>query len=454
MRLSLRYRLLALAAIVLVFTLAVAGIGLGNLFHSHLERRIGQELDTHLAQLAGNLRFNGEGGLELVRMPADPRFERPYGGLYWQIADDRTGQEIRSRSLWDERLPTPKDSLTPGEKHVHRAGGPSGSRLLVHEQLFIVPGSEGDHVVRASVAVDENEVSEISASFQRETAIAMVVLGLVLMGGFAFQVLAGLRPIKVLGSGITHIRTGRWTRFQGNVPEEIQPLVSELNEMLAQKEKELVRGRDRAADLAHGLKTPLTALAADIRKLRERGEHDLAGDIEDVAEQMRVHVERELVRARIRHHSARPVHVAPLMEAMMRTLRRLPEAVGKQLEVSMQEGVEMRVAKDDFNEIVGNLGENALRHARSKVVFTLRHEDATSEIIVEDDGPGLPQDLIEKLQARGKRLDEAGGGAGLGLAIVQDIVEATGGTLDLAASGMGGLRVRVSLPEAVPAASD
>lgn len=446
MRVSLRFRLLALAAIVLVITLAIAGFGLGTLFQSHLERRIGQELDTHLAQLAGNLRVDNAGGLELARMPADPRFERPYGGLYWQVTDDRSGQEIRSRSLWDERLPTPRDRLRPGDKHVHRATGPSGSQLLVHEQLFIVSASEGDHLVRASVAVDQNEIREVSASFQRETAIAMLVLGLVLMGGFAFQVLAGLRPIRVLGSGIRNIRAGNWSRLKGDVPEEIRPLVNELNQMLEEKEAELVRGRDRAADLAHGLKTPLTALDADIRKLREKGEHGLAGDIEEVAQQMRAHVERELIRARIRHRSTKPVPVAPLMEAMIRTFRRLPTAEDRQIEARIETGMTMRIASDDFNEIVGNLGENALRHARSLVIFTLQHGEKGAELIIEDDGPGLSEDMLERMQGRGKRADESGGSAGLGLAIVSEIVEEIGGVMSFGFSELGGLRVRISVP--------
>ncbi len=446
MKASLKYRLLMLAAMVLVVTLAVAALGVTQLFQSHFERRIGQELDTHLSQLAGNLRFGADGALELVREPADPRFQRPYGGLYWQVLDETGNKEIRSRSLWDERLATPADKIAPGQKHVHDVAGPADTDLLLHEQLFVVPGDGGDHLVRASVAVDRNELNEVAASFRNDMAIAMLVLGAVLMAGFAFQVLAGLRPMQVLSTGLGNIRSGSWRRFEGEVPDEIRPLVAELNEMLARKEEEMVKAKDRAADLAHGLKTPLTALAADIRRLKQRGEEAIASDIESLAEQMHAHVERELIRARVRHRSERPLEIEPAINAMIRTLKKLPAARDKAMKIRVEPGLAMKIGRDDFNEILGNLTENALRHASNRVVISAGQTGEGIELVVEDDGRGIEEDKLQMMQGRGVRQDEMAGSAGLGLAIVKDIVFEIGGMLSLERSSLGGLLARVRIP--------
>lgn len=445
-RRSLRLRLMAYAAGIMIVTLLIAGVGLTALFTRNVERRIGQELDTHIAQLAGSLRFSPDGVPELAREPADPRFEKIFGGLYWQIRDAATQVTLRSRSLWDSELDLADDTLPLGDVHVHEATGPAGTPLIVHEQALLVDTGTSEHRLRIAVAVDRSELDELSAGFARDIAPALLVAGIVLLAGFAVQISSGLKPMDELRVGVADIRTGRVRRLNESVPREAAPLVTELNTLLDQQEAAMVRARDRAADLAHGLKTSLAVLAADGRRLRARGVDDVADDIDAVAERMRLHVERAIARARLRHGTATPAIVlAPAVESVVRALRRAPEAERLRIDMDVPEGITVRIDKGDLSEIIGNIAENAMRHAVQLVRVRAAQFGESVGITVEDDGPGVDAARREEIATRGKRLDEEGG-AGLGLAIVGDILDECGGRMELGVSGLGGLSVTVTLP--------
>lgn len=446
-RRSIRRRLMAYAAGIMAVTLVIAGFGLTALFTRNLERRVGQELDTHIAQLAGALRFSPDGLVSLAREPADPRFNRVFGGLYWQVRDDATRQLIRSRSLWDQELDLPDDLLTPGVVHVHDAIGPDGAKLLVHEQAIIADAGPAEHRVRLSVAIDRRELDQLRAGFARDIAPALIVAGLVLLLGFAVQIRSGLKPMDALRSGVADIRAGRARRLDDSVPAEVSPLVEEVNTLLDHQEAAMLRARDRAADLAHGLKTPLTALSADARKLRAMGVTDIADDIDELALRMRAHVEREMARARLRHGAAtQAIALAPAANAIIRALQRTPAGEDKVFETAIEAGMTARVEPDDLNEILGNLAENAMRHTRERVRVSAMRDGDEVRLTIEDDGDGVGPEQLAEIRQRGRRLDETGkAGAGLGLAIVSDILDECGGRLELGASGMGGFSATVVL---------
>lgn len=452
-RVSIRLRLTAYAALMTIAALAASGYGLTELFSRHLERRIGQELDTHLSQLAGGLRFDASGNASLAREPADPRFLRVFGGLYWQIIDQTSGQLLRSRSLFDGELSLPEDRLEPGIVHSHSIPGPGGSSLIVHEQLILVPAGGSDHELRVSVAVDRIELQQLEAGFSRDLLPALGLLGTVLVLGFAFQIGPGLRPLDRVRSAVASVRAGRSARLENDVPAELSPMVEEINLLIDLKEKDMVRARDRAADLAHGLKTPLTALASDIRRLREAGETAIAGDIEELADRMRRHMERELVRARIRHgNDSQSSNVASAADAIIRTVQRT--ANGGRLGFRNEAATDHEVAVDldDLHEMLGNLVENAARHATGEVLVRSQVSGTRIAVSVEDDGPGIGDAHAGQLSLRGKRLDQSGTGTGLGLAIVEDILSACDGSLELGRSDLGGLKAQLLLP-AAPAGS-
>ncbi|MBR0679478.1 sensor histidine kinase [Roseomonas eburnea] len=451
---SLRLRLLVAASASVLLALALAGAGLVLLFERHVERRVAIELQAHLRQLIDGLERAEDGTLRLARLPAEPRFAEPLSGLYWQIAEEAPGAAagLRSRSLWDATLRLPPDALQGGEVHQHVTPGPGGASLLAVERHVALPASLGGGGLRAAVAVDRAEISAAGRAFAVELAPSLGLLAAILITAAWVQVAVGLRPLGELRRRLAAVRAGREARLgAAGFPDEVRPLATEVDTLLDAQDTALARARARAADLAHGLKTPLTVLAADARELRERGEGGIAEEIEAVTEAMRRHVERELARARTAPegggHYAAPAQVA---WQVVDVLRRTPRGQALDWDIAIPAGLVIAVDAQDLAEILGNLAENAAKWARSRIRIAGRRDDAADAavlLLVEDDGPGIPEDEAERALARGERLDATKPGAGLGLAIVGDLVEAHGGWLRLDRSAsLGGLRAEIRLP--------
>ena len=242
--------------------------------------------------------------------------------------------------------------------------------------------------------------------------------------------------------------------FGGAAEHRVAPFVSmaytptgQGYALLDAQDQAISRARDRAANLAHGLKTPLSALAGDIERLNAKGETEIADDISELAQRMRRHVQRELARARLRHgrsHDKTPLK--PIADGVLRALKRTPDGEELELECAVAPSLTVPVDPDDLNELIGNLAENAVRFARSRVrVDAERNPDATV-IRIGDDGPGLDPAGIASALRSDQRLDQSERGAGLGLAISGDIVESFGGQLELGSSPLGGLEARISIP--------
>lgn len=451
---SLRFRLFSYAVVVVAVALLVTGLSLSALFARHLERRVGQELDTHLTQLIGALRLDANSDLSLAREPVDPRFQSIFGGLYWQVGDITTSAQLRSRSLWDTFLDVPGDVLQPGETHVHDIAGPETSQLLVHETMVLLSAPDGDHKLRVSVAIDRAEINALETGFARDLAPVLAILGAVLLLGFLLQIGEGLKPVYRVVSGVSAIRSGDRKRLEsGDVPREVAPLVEEVNALLDAQDEAISRARDRAANLAHGLKTPLSALATDIERLRAKGDTDIADDIAELTERMRRHIQRELARARLRHgrsHDKTPLK--PVVDGILRALKRTPAGEELDLQCNIGTTATVPVDPDDLNELIGNLAENAVRFARTQVLVDTEKSLTALIIRIGDDGPGVDPASIASAMKPNQRLDQSALGAGLGLAISSDIVESFGGQLELRSSPLGGLEARVSIPLVHPPA--
>jgi signal transduction histidine kinase len=455
-RRSLRARLGIAAAISITLALLVAGVGLVMLFERHVERRIGAELKAQLDQLAASLQISADGQVEVVPTPVDPRFEQPLGGLYWQI-DDETGAErrlgvTRSRSLWDSRLQVPLDEPGPGTVHAHRLtgaqSGPNGQALLVRERLILLEHDSGTRRLRLITAIDADELSRARNAFATDILPYLVLLA-VLLGLATFaQIRAGLAPLEALRRGVGTVRSGQGRRLDATYPDEVMPLVTEVNALLAAREQAVERARAWTADLAHGLKTPLAALGADAERLRAEGNSAVARDLDQLAEAMRRRVDRELIRARLRSgtatHQAR-AEVGETIERLLRTLRRTP--FGERLDWSVQSPMPALAAlmPGDLLELLGNLLENAAHWAKTRVEIQVESGHPI-RVCVSDDGPGVPASEWHRLGERGLRLDQRTQGSGLGLAIVRDVIDAYGGELTFAKAAIGGLEVRISLP--------
>jgi signal transduction histidine kinase len=443
---SLRLRLILGGMAALLLALSVAGAGLMHLFKRHVERTLADDLDLHLKQILAALDIKPDGRIILAKEPADPRFQTPLSGLYWQVSDDRD-QVLRSRSLWDAALPIAADAISPGEEHLHVLRWQDHSKVLVAERNVTLTGGGNRVGVRVAVAASLDSISKATSSFTRDLFVALAILGVVLMAATIFQVSLGLRPLDKLRRGVADIRSGRVLRLETDVPSEVRPLVEELNALIDTQAREIERSRGRAADLAHGLKTPLAALSADARRLREKGDGTIAADIEVVVSAMGRHVDRELARARIRggavRGSALSTPLEPLVASLVTTLGRTHDGERIAFETRIPPALAAPMDRPDLAEVLGNLLENAARHAASRVLVSAEEANGFA-LCVEDDGPGLDEAERYRVVKRGVRLDEREGGAGLGLAIVQDVLDAYGWALKLDSSpALGGLRAAI-----------
>jgi signal transduction histidine kinase len=447
---SLKLRLVAAGIAAILIALAIAGGALVVVFERHVSRTLVQDLDVHLKQLLAGVDVDPQGKLVLTQTPIDPRFADPLSGLYWQVGDDH-GQLLRSRSLWDSAMELPPDRPSLGETHQHEASGPGGQRVLVAERAVTLSADEKPVIVRLAVAEDLARVSAATSAFAKDLSMALVLLGCVLAFATWVQVGVGLRPLVALRRGVADIRAGRVRHLPLSVPSEVHPLVEEVNALIDAQEHEIERSRDRAADLAHGLKTPLAALAADASRLRERGERDIARDIDAVGEAMGRHVDRELARARVRGRArggaATSASVKPLVGSILATLLRTPERSRVRFENLVADDLRVPLDRADLAEVLGNLMENAARHAAGCVRITT--DNNRPSLVVEDDGEGIEPLQLARVLERGARLDERGGAAGLGLAIVQDVLDAYEWGLELSRSELGGLKATIAPRSAI-----
>lgn len=445
---SLKLRLLSAGAASILLVLAVAGLGLLLLFERHVERRMTLELQAQLRQLVSGLERTPDGTLRVGSPPAEPRFEQPLSGLYWQIAAESDGPVLRSRSLWDAALDLPKDHIADTEIHEHTIAGPNKSSLLVVERSITLPANLGGDKLRIAVAVDRADIHAAGLDFAADLMPSLAVLAAFLFAASWAQVVVGLRPLDAVWRRLHTVRSGREARLGTAFPDEVRPLAAEVDHLLDAQDAAIAQARARAADLAHGLKTPLTILASDAEELRTRGESGIADEIAAVTDVMRRHVERELARARaaIRVGGAAVHPVRPVAEQVVAVLRRTPRGQSLHWDIDVPQDLAAPVDAQDLAEIFGNLGENAVKWAASRARMAGQEKDGAVTISVEDDGPGVPDDQIGTVLARGGRLDEAQPGSGLGLAIVLDLVQTYGGTLTIARSPLGGLAAEVRFP--------
>ncbi|WP_346898536.1 HAMP domain-containing sensor histidine kinase [uncultured Roseibium sp.] len=429
---SLRLRLLLAGAISILLALALSATGLTVLFYRHVERRVDTELGVFLDQIVSGLAQNTEtGALELTRAPSDPRFEVPLSGLYWQVSFDDT--VLRSRSLWDNVLQLPDDELTDGALHRHVIPGPVSGDLLTLERSVKLSPRAGGQTVRVAAAITLSDVRSATRDFAFDMLPYLILLALFLIGAAYIQVTIGLRPLHRIRQRLRVIRQDPDARFgTAGFPQEIEPMALELDTLLTDRQTRIEKARARAGDLAHGLKTPLQVLLGDVERLRSAGLHDIAEDVEHVAHTMQRHVERELARARLATGTGQAVsNIGEAVNRVVSVVSRTPAGAALDWALDVDEQANVVIDPDDLAEALGNLLENAARHARSHVKVRTVSADGRVTIRIEDDGPGIPEDQIEKMLERGGRLDQSTSGAGLGLAIVQEIADVWGGTFRL-----------------------
>jgi signal transduction histidine kinase len=331
------------------------------------------------------------------------------------------------------------------EWRTRRVAGPFGQSLFLLERL--IQPTDSTQSVLVQLALDENELRVARDEFSQTLALFLLLLWAVLAGAAWIQVELGLRPLKQLRHELSALRHNAAERLSAGYPREVEPLTKAINDLATAREGDVKRARQRAADLAHGMKTPLAALAAQSRLIREgRSDPSVAADgLDRAISAAAAAVEAELARARAAasRHAREDVQAAPLAVAqrLILVLERTEKGMRLDYVLDVPETLKLAVAAEDLSEILGPLLENAVRFARRQVRLSSAAQDGTVVLSVEDDGPGLSTDEAAEVMVRGVRFDQTGGGHGLGLAIARELVEATGGTIELGASPLGGLRV-------------
>jgi signal transduction histidine kinase len=439
---SLNRRLLFGAAVFIALALVAAAIVIGFVLHRFIQGQIDQRLDSQIVFLSSMLTTGDDGVIALVGNADGPPFDRPARGWYWEIAGPRN--VLRSDSLEGVSVDVPEFRRPPrAERPASAEGrGPRNAALHFRIQQLMVGRTLVTIVASAPRAAVNGPLREAMTTL----ALSLAVLGVALVVAIVLQVRLGLRPLDRLRQAVADVRTGRSERVPAEQPLEILPLVSELNALLEQNAANLVRARRHVANLAHGLKTPLATLAI---ALSERG-RDTASELHSLVVLMERRIRHHLGRARagvLSGPTRAQTLVAPRIDDIGTVLGKINADRGIALTLNVPRNLAVACEQQDFDEMIGNLLENAFRWARNKVEVDARRDDERSVVIViEDDGPGLRPDQIPHVLRPGERIDESAPGFGFGLPITRELAELYGGGLNLDASVLGGLRVTLRVP--------
>ena len=434
---SIQRRLsLGLVSVLLIIGLILAQISLW-LFEVGLQRYLesGLRNDSELLLVAI---VRGPNGLQLDEHRLSPGYQRPYSGHYFRI--DFDDGHWRSRSLWDLELPQPEQPGLHADLKLEKS---KQSLLLLHSEY-----RKFGQKISITVAQDYSPVKASFALVQR-IGMALGLAGLILILVLQrMTVRRALRPLDNAREQILQLQQGQRSQLDEQVPVELEPLVAQINHLLAHTEDSLKRSRNALGNLGHALKTPLAVLLSLAEGQKLEAHPQLRVTLREQLTQIQQRLERELNRARLSGDALPGVRFDADVElpGLFSTLRMVH---GEHLELNnhVTAGLVLPWDREDILELLGNLLDNACKWADSSVCLCITREDNGFCLLIDDDGPGIPPERREDMLGRGNRLDEQVTGHGLGLGIVKDIVESWDGRIQLLDSPLGGLQVRIDLPE-------
>jgi signal transduction histidine kinase len=434
--------MIGIAALWIAALLLIGGFALDRVLRASIDDSFNNQLVFILNSMIASAEIDPIGEVRLNRELADQRFLEPYSGFYYQVSG--AGAEgLVSRSLWDRRLQV-SATHTDIKPHLYDSEEFGRSEpLRIAERDVILPRS---HIRWRFQVAESRETINQQIHRLREILIwSFLALGIGLLVLAALQTLYGLWPLRRVRRDVASIRSGEKTRIGPDFPSEIRPLTEEINQLLAHSEEQAEEARRHAGNLAHALKTPLTV----ITNAATADSADLDDTVIRESAVMRRQIDHHLARARAlgRRASAQArATVWDSLEAVQRAVDRLYE--NTTVDIAGDHRAQVRVERQDLDEMIGNLVENAAKYGGGRVFVTVEPKDGQVDIEVEDDGPGIAEADREALFARGARLDTTGKpGTGLGLAIVRDVAEIYGGSIHLERSeDLGGLLARLTLP--------
>lgn len=434
--------MIIIAATWITILLIGGGIALDRVLVSSVSKSFDNQLENVLMAMIVSAEIGPDGEVRMNRPLGDQRFLEPNSGLYWQISGPGS-LPWPSRSLWDREL-KPQPSKDGGGMRFRNSNEFAGEPLRIAERTIQLPDST---VKWTFMVAQKRESLDLQIRELRSTLIfsfLLLALGLIIL--VALQTFYGLWPLRAVRHSIAEMRSGRANRVDEALPDEVMPMVTELNALLDHNEKQAEEARRHAGNLAHALKTPLTVIMNSATAKAK----DLDETVIREAATMRRQVDHHLARARAvgrRGHSHSRANVWDSLESVERAVSRLYGHV--RLDMDGSKTAAVKVERQDLDEMLGNLVENAAKYGGGSVFVTVIEVGRMIEIIVEDDGNGIPENERLRIFDRGVRLDTGKPGTGLGLAIVRDVAEIYEGDVALEESeDLGGLLVRLRLPKA------
>lgn len=459
---SLATRLFLSATGWTVIVLIVTGFALSSLYKQAVERSFDRRLNLYMRTLVADVTPPDEGSEKTAQALGEPLFDLPLSGWYWQIVrqDGDKPDKKSSRSLWDRTLPNLAAegfALSKSGVRIGYVDGPEEQNLRIIERPVDF-GPDGKFVV--TVAGDAAEIFEETWTFDIYLAGTFLSLTIILLISTIFQVRFGLAPLKRILASLSDIRAGRAEKLEGEFPVEIAPLAREMNALLDANREIVERARTHVGNLAHAVKTPLSVI---VNEAAAHGGDPFADKVLEQTNIMRDQVARHLERARMAARLsvvATVTDVDPVVLALRRTMEKIYSNKNIVISASAASGTRFQGERQDLEEMVGNLIDNACKWCQSRVAIEVLDEPASDRIghqlriIVDDDGQGLSPAERERVARRGHRLDETKPGSGLGLSIVVDLAALYRGRLTLGTAPIGGVRAELVLPAAEPRVED
>jgi len=455
---SLRLRLLIITFFWVLIALLATGFMINRLFENHVHQQYGRQLQVYVDYLIAATVIENDQP-QVNEQFQNPKFNVPLSGLYWQI-DNAQGQVVlRSRSLWDEQITSPYDSLSLGASHFHQLQGPSKQAILLLEQNIRFD-SNPNLTWRIMVAEDATDFMKSIEQWQKLLFIILLVLFVTLVVATIAQVILGLAPVRRLQRNVKQLQDGAVSRLTGRYPNEFEPLVNDFNHVLDANDKVIKRARAQAGDLAHAIQTPVAVMVNELdraqKQLNQSGsgsddtqQVELIQTVRDQLDTLQSQVKWRLSRARVAahaqsHHLLTPVK--PIIESTLRVMYKVHAERNMRFEFKESPEAFFKGESQDLQEMVGNLVDNAGKWAKQNIQISLYSDTNNIHVVVEDDGPGIEPNKRVEVMRRGVRMDEHTPGTGLGLAIVKELCELYDGQFILEQSPLGGLKASLRLP--------
>jgi len=414
------------------------------LFQGHIERRFDADITANMQDLIAAADVGSNGSLRMDWNPIDPRYRQPLSGWYWQVSS--AGIMLARSASSDQSATAPLVAADPGTSGAvrwHEFTGPKDATLRAMTRSIRLPDS--NRTFDFLVSGPKTNITADVREFGQQLLITMGLLALGLVAAMVFQVRFGLRPLRLLRANLAEVRSGDRQRLPDLYPSEMRPLVSEVNKLLDHNESIIEQARVQGANLAHAIKNPLSVIHNEAGKMTDhRGEV-----VREQVSQLRQSVDRHLSRFRSAGAGRSPnarTSVGNVVSDLVFSMETIHQ--GRSLDIGREnvDGLYFRGERDDLEEMLGNLLDNACKWARSTVMIRGEHVGESIRIFVEDDGPGIPLEQREEVFKPGRRLDESVHGTGLGLAIVRDMVGMYRGEISFHASASGGTRATLVLP--------